>query len=122
MAGPEVEVGGAGPNTSSIECHDTRRGAERRPTPERVPSPHAGSRHRPRGHPRARAPVARPQDTAEAGRGARAGVREAKTEAVKAQAEIQARAAGEPIRPDEQAKPDGPADRSAPVHAALDRR
>jgi Sec-independent protein translocase protein TatA len=36
------------------------------------------------------------------------GVREAKTEAGKAQSEIQARAAGEPIQPDEPAKPDGP--------------
>ncbi len=36
------------------------------------------------------------------------GVREAKTEAGKAQSEIQARAAGEPIPPDEQSKPDGP--------------
>ena len=36
------------------------------------------------------------------------GVREAKEEASKAQAEIQARAAGEPIPPDEPAKPDGP--------------
>jgi len=36
------------------------------------------------------------------------GVREAKSEATKAQAEIQARAAGEPTAPDEPAKPDGP--------------
>ena len=36
------------------------------------------------------------------------GVREAKSEAGKAQAEIQARAAGEPIPPDEPPKPDGP--------------
>ncbi len=36
------------------------------------------------------------------------GVREAKSEAGKAQAEIQAHAAGEPIPPDEQPKPDGP--------------
>ena len=36
------------------------------------------------------------------------GVREAKSEATKAQAEIQARAAGEPMPPDEPAKPDGP--------------
>ena len=110
MTRPEVEVEERGPNTRSIASHDTRRTAARRATLDPASTIRAC-----RISPSSsivilvlvllwRGPKTLPKLGEALGRG----VREAKSEAGKAQAEIQARAAGEPVPPDEPAKPDGP--------------